>query len=81
MAETVAYVSAPARLCPGTVPPFVARFDAGSVPVGDPVFTDETESRLKDLQDAALQGAAVVRDPPGCRLPFGGSPHVVIAQT
>src|ERR1700720_4019384 len=39
MAETVAYVNrARAFMPPGTVPPFVMRFDAGSVPVGDLVF-------------------------------------------
>src|SRR5512135_2205422 len=35
MSETVAYVNrARAFMPPGTVPPFVMRFDAGSVPVG-----------------------------------------------
>jgi len=39
MAETVAYVNrARAFMPPGTVPPFVMRFDAGSVPVGNLVF-------------------------------------------
>ena len=37
MAETVSYVNrARAFMPPGTVPPFVMRFDAGSVPVGNP---------------------------------------------
>src|SRR3982750_1818995 len=35
MAETVSYVNrARAFMAPGTAPPFVMRFDAGSVPVG-----------------------------------------------
>src|SRR5947208_10723086 len=35
MAETVAYVNrARAFMPPGTMPPFIMRFDAGSVPVG-----------------------------------------------
>jgi len=43
MAETVSYVNrARAFMPPGTVPPFVMRFDAGSVPVGDLVFSDES---------------------------------------
>ena len=56
MAETVAYVNRARAFMPvGTVPPFVVRFDAGSVPVGSLVFTDETgKLGLKDLQDAAL---------------------------
>src|ERR1700752_4326063 len=43
MAETVSYVNRARAFMPvGTVPPFVMRFDAGSVAVGDLVFTDET---------------------------------------
>ena len=39
MSETVAYVNrARAFMPPGTVPPFVMRFDAGSVPVGNWFF-------------------------------------------
>src|SRR6202008_205438 len=56
MAETVSYVNrARAFMPPRTVPPFVMRFDAGSVPVGDLVFSDESgKLGVKDLQDAAL---------------------------
>src|SRR5881227_2234082 len=55
LAETVSYVNRSRAFMPvGTVPPFVMRFDAGSVPVGELVFTDETgKLGLKDLQDAA----------------------------
>src|SRR5690242_6383695 len=54
MAETVGYVNrARAFMPPGTVPPFVMRFDAGSVPVGNLVFTSETRS-VAQMQDAAL---------------------------
>src|SRR5450755_2471654 len=54
MAETVAYVNrARAFMPPGTVPPFVMRFDAGSVPLGNLVFTSETRS-VGEMQDAAL---------------------------
>src|SRR5256884_3752626 len=53
MAETVAYVNAAkAFMPPGTVPPFVMRFDAGSVPVGNLVFSSETRT-VGQLQDAA----------------------------
>src|SRR5437762_7560625 len=45
MAETIAYVNrARAFMPPGTVPPFVTRFDAGSVPVGHLVFSTENPS-------------------------------------
>src|SRR5579884_2740691 len=54
MAETVAYVNAARAFMPaGTLPPFITRFDAGSVPVGQLVFSSETRS-VTEMQDAAL---------------------------
>src|ERR1039457_1577505 len=54
MSETVAYVNrARAFMPPGTVPPFVMRFDAGSVPVGDLVFSSATRT-VGEMQDLAL---------------------------
>src|SRR6188768_2400178 len=54
LAETIAYVNrSRAFMPPGTVPPFVTRFDAGSVPVGNLVFTSTTRS-VGEMQDAAL---------------------------
>jgi multidrug efflux pump subunit AcrB len=45
MAETVAYVNAARAFMPtGTLPPFITRFDAGSVPVGQLVFVSATRS-------------------------------------
>src|SRR5881409_821134 len=54
MAETISYVNrARAFMPPGTIPPFVMRFDAGSVPVGQLVFsTDDPNVPLSALQDA-----------------------------
>src|SRR3546814_1943355 len=53
-AEVAGYVSrSRAFMPPGTVPPFVTRFDAGSVPVGQLVFTSETRT-LGEIQDLAL---------------------------
>src|SRR5215831_3462495 len=53
-AETVSYVDRARAFMPaGTVPPFVMRFDACSVPVGDLVFSSETKT-VAELQDAAL---------------------------
>src|SRR5438105_6553373 len=51
MAETVSYVNRARAFMPaGTIPPFVMRFDAGSVPVGQLVFSSEAPSiQLKDL--------------------------------
>ena len=42
-AEVVGYVNrSRAFMPPGTVPPFITRFDAGSVPVGQLVFSSKT---------------------------------------
>jgi len=83
MAETVSYVNRARAFMPtGTVPPFVMRFDAGSVPVGELVFTDETgKLGLKDLQDAALfRVRPLFATLPGVSAPppFGGSPRAVV---
>src|SRR5438445_6182041 len=38
---------------PGTVPPFIVRYDAGSIPVGELVFSSETRGDA-EIQDQAL---------------------------
>src|SRR6187399_3245487 len=56
LSEVIGYVNrARAFMPPGTVPPFVTRFDAGSVPVGYLVFSTTNETRtVGQMQDAAL---------------------------
>ncbi|HXE53979.1 MAG TPA: efflux RND transporter permease subunit [Tepidisphaeraceae bacterium] len=83
LAETVSYVNRSRAFMPtGTVPPFVMRFDAGSVPVGELVFSDETgKLSLKDLQDAALfRVRPLFATLPGVSAPppFGGSPRAIV---
>ena len=85
MAETVSYVNRSRAFMPvGTVPPFVMRFDAGSVPVGDLVFADETgKLGLKDLQDAALfKVRPLFATLPGVSAPppFGGAPRAIVVN-
>jgi multidrug efflux pump subunit AcrB len=83
LSETIAYVNrARAFMPPGTVPPFVMRFDAGSVPVGDLVFSSETRS-LSEMQDLALNRVRPefsrlpgVSAPP----PFGGQQRTVVVR-
>lgn len=83
MAETTAYVSrSRAFMPPGTVPPFILRFDAGSVPVGDLVFSSKTRT-VAELQDLALFRVrplfATLRGvsaPP----PFGGSQRTIVVR-
>src|SRR5437870_6928363 len=54
MAETIQYVNrSRAFMPPGTVPPFVMRFDTGSVPVGYLVLSSQTKT-ISEIQDQAL---------------------------
>ena len=83
MAETIGYVTrSRAFMPPGTVSPFITRFDAGSVPVGYLVLSSETKS-IGEIQDQALfkvrpmfAGLPGVSAPP----PFGGSARTVVVR-
>ncbi|HZQ45547.1 MAG TPA: efflux RND transporter permease subunit, partial [Verrucomicrobiae bacterium] len=81
MSETVAYVNrARAFMPPGTVPPFVMRFDAGSVPVGDLVFSSQTRT-VGEMQDMALNRVRpLFATLPGVSAPppFGGSARSIL---
>ena len=81
MSETVAYVNrARAFMPPGTVPPFVTRFDAGSVPVGNLVFSS-TSRTVGEMQDLALNRVRpLFATLPGVSAPppFGGSARSIV---
>jgi multidrug efflux pump subunit AcrB len=83
MSETVAYVNrARAFMPPGTVPPFVMRFDAGSVPVGDLVFSS-TSRTVGEMQDLALNRVRpLFATLPGVSAPppFGGSARSIVVN-
>src|SRR5688572_24254752 len=83
MAETVGYVNrSRAFMPPGTVPPFITRFDAGSVPVGNLVFTSETRT-VAQMQDAALNLVRpLFATLPGVSAPppFGGSARSIVVN-
>ena len=83
MAETVGYVNrARAFMPPGTVPPFIMRFDAGSVPVGNLVFSSETRT-VGEMQDAALNLVRpLFATLPGVSAPppFGGSARSIVVN-
>src|SRR6267154_6082451 len=76
MAETINYVNrARAFMPPGTVSPFVMRFDTGSVPVGYLVLSGEKHT-LAEIQDLALfRVRPIFASLPGVSAPppFGGS--------
>jgi len=81
MAETVGYVNrARAFMPPGTVPPFITRFDAGSVAVGQLVFSSATRTQ-GDLQDFALNSVRpLFATLPGVSAPppFGGNQRTIV---
>ncbi|MGH9643925.1 MAG: efflux RND transporter permease subunit, partial [Terriglobales bacterium] len=81
LAQTTSYISrAQAYMPAGTVPPFVLRFDAGSVPVGYLVFSSRTRS-VDELQDLALnQVRPLFTTLPGVSSPstFGGSSRTIV---
>jgi multidrug efflux pump subunit AcrB len=81
MSETVAYVNrARAFMPPGTVPPFIMRFDAGSVPVGNLVFSS-TSRTVGEMQDVALNRVRpLFATLPGVSAPppFGGSARSIV---
>lgn len=82
-AEVVGYVNrSRAFMPPGTVPPFITRFDAGSVPVGQLVFSSETRT-LGEISDLALfKVRPMFSTLPGVSAPppFGGSAKTVIIK-
>src|ERR1700688_4119963 len=81
MAETVGYVNrARAFMPPGTVPPFITRFDAGSVAVGLLVFSSAAHTQ-GELQDFALNSVRrLFATLPGvsARPPFGGNQRTIV---
>lgn len=83
LSQTVAYIErAHAYMPAGTVPPFVLRFDAGSVPVGYVVFSSKTHS-VDELQDLALNRVRpLFTTLPGVSSPatFGGSSRTIVIK-
>lgn len=83
LAQTVSYIErARAYMPQGTVPPFVLRFDAGSVPVGYLVFSSKTRS-VDELQDLALNRVRpLFTTLPGVSSPatFGGSTRAIVIK-
>src|SRR5246500_2801952 len=81
ISETIGYVNrARAFMPPGTVPPFVTRFDAGSVAVGQLVFDSSTHTQ-GELQDFALNRVRpLFATLPGVSAPppFGGNQRTIV---
>jgi len=83
MAEVVGYVNrARAFMPPGAVPPFIMRYDAGSVPVAQLVFSSESRSP-GEMQDIALNRVRpIFATLPGVSAPppFGGNQRSIVVR-
>ena len=83
MSETVGYVNrARAFMPPGTVPPFITRFDAGSVAVGMLVFSSATRTQA-EMQDFAINRVRpLFATLPGVSAPppFGGNQRTIVVM-
>jgi multidrug efflux pump subunit AcrB len=83
MAEVIGYSNrARAFMPPGAVPPFIMRFDAGSVPVAQLVFSSSTRS-VPEMQDIALNRVRPIFSTlPGVSAPppFGGSQRTIVVR-
>jgi multidrug efflux pump subunit AcrB len=83
MGEVVGYVNRARAFMPtGAVPPFIMRFDAGSVPVAQLVFSSSTRS-VAEMQDIALNRVRpIFATLPGVSAPppFGGSQRTIVVR-
>lgn len=81
LAQTISYVNrARAFMPPGTVSPFVIRYDAGTLPVGYLVFSSPSRT-LGEIQDLALNRVRpVFATLPGVSSPppFGGNQRTIV---
>jgi multidrug efflux pump subunit AcrB len=81
LSQTISYVNrARAFMPPGTVSPFVIRYDAGTLPVGYLVFSSPSRT-LGEIQDLALNRVRpVFATLPGVSSPppFGGNQRTIV---
>ena len=81
MSETVGYVNrARSFMPPGTVPPFITRFDAGSIAVGLLVFSSANRTQ-GEMQDFAINRVRpLFATLPGVSAPppFGGNQRTIV---
>src|SRR5438093_4420382 len=83
MAEVISYVNrARAFMPPGAVPPFVMRYDAGSLPVAQLVFSSETRTPGEMPNIAPNRVPAIFAPLPGVSAPppFGGSQRTIVVR-
>src|SRR5213596_4071775 len=83
MAEVMGYVNRARAFMPtGAVPPFIMRYDAGSVPVAQLIFSSTTRS-VPEMQDIALNRVRpIFATLPGVSAPppFGGNQRTIVVR-
>ncbi|MDQ2944648.1 MAG: efflux RND transporter permease subunit [Acidobacteriota bacterium] len=83
MAQVVGYVNRARSFMPvGTVPPFIVRYDAGSVPVGQLIFSSPTRA-VGDMQNIALNQVRpifAVLEGVSAPPPFGGNQRTIVVS-
>ena len=83
MAEVVGYVNRARSFMPtGAVPPFIMRYDAGSVPVAQLIFSSDTRTP-GEMQDIALNRVRpIFATLPGVSAPppFGGNQRTIVVR-
>ncbi len=83
LAETVNYINrSRAWQPPGTVPPIVLRYDAGSVPVGYLVFSSATKNVGQIQDEATFRVRPLLSSLPGVSAPpsFGGEARTIVVH-
>jgi len=81
LAQTISYVDRARSFMPaGTVPPFVVRFDAGSVPVGQLIFSSATRGVGEISNLALFRVRPMFATLPGVSAPppFGGNQRTIV---
>src|SRR6266481_3984522 len=83
MAQVVGYVNRARAFMPtGAVSPFIVRYDAGSVPVGQLIFSSPTRS-VGEMQDIALNRVRplfAVLEGVSAPPPFGGNQRTIVIR-
>ena len=82
MGEVVNYANRARSFMPGSVPPFIMRYDVGGVPVGQLVFSSPNRS-VGEMQDIALNRVRplfAVLEGVSAPPPFGGNQRTIVIR-
>src|SRR5215469_3071040 len=82
MGEVVNYANRARAFMPGSVPPFIMRYDVGGVPVGQLIFSSPNRS-VGEMQDIALNRVRpvfAVLEGVSAPPPFGGNQRTIVVR-